>query len=242
LASTVPDSATPHSVTPPRRRIWRRIGRWLLGALAALLILPWAWIRLFQPEPGPVLLPAIADGQTARVFVFAYDRHTSLIVEQLPGWRLGPPGQETAPFVEFGWGDRVWYMEERRNVLTFLNAAFLPTATVAYTAGYEGPPDEIFEVGQVAVRRFDAAELRALLQTLEGAIVRQADGKRAEPFAPTATYPGQFYPGREYYIFWHSCNHWTVEVLRKSGQPVSERFVYTADQALGRLEGWERLR
>ena len=59
------------------------------------------------PEGRPPLapLPPPPPGSYT-VLVVDWGLHTAIVVEQPPGWRLGPPGTETAPFVEVAWGDR----------------------------------------------------------------------------------------------------------------------------------------
>jgi hypothetical protein len=239
----VPDSTTAAArASAPRRSRLRRILKWLAAGFAAILVLPWLWIQLFTPAPGPVAMPEIPDDMTVPVYVMAFDHHTSIFIEQRPEWRLGPVGNEEARFVEIGWGHGTWYMEGRQGAVRALSAAFLPNASVVYVAGYPLPPHENFSVTEVYVREFRGDELRRLVNTLEQAIIRQDDGTRSAAYPPVETHPGRFYPGREYYIFWHSCNHWTVEQLRKSGQDISERGVCTSGQALARLEGWRKLR
>src|SRR5262245_49186614 len=114
--------------------------RWLW--IPALYVgLCWLVIEALTPAPGSVNLPPIAQG-LHRVWVLGYGYHTSIYMEQPEGWKLGPPGNEAARFVEFGWGDRGWYYDSDMSYLSGANALLIPSKSVYYVAGYDKPPAE----------------------------------------------------------------------------------------------------
>lgn len=172
-------------------------------------------------EPGPY-----------RVYVANWGYHTSIFIEQPPGWRMGPPGEETAPFVEFAWGDRRFYMES--NFKAILATLFLPTETVMYLDGRKSPP----VAHAVYLRRVSGTTLRALLTEIERSIVHPASGERAMPFPPVSGYAGRFYPGHGAYLWAGDCNWWTVERLRGAGLAGSGAGVVIGDQVASRLRGF----
>ncbi len=229
-----------------RRLIWRvlvwpfRRFRWLWipGLYVALC---WLFIAAATPSPGPVKLPPAPQGEY-RVWVLGYGYHTAIFIEQPPGWKLGPLGKEAARFVEFAWGDRGWFYDSDMSHLSGANAILIPSRTVFYVAGYDKPPAEAWPGLPLAERAFNGEELRVLAHTLEQCCLRTPQGDRVEPLPISPEYAGRFYPSREFYIGWHSCNHWTIEQLRKSGQNVSELGVITQRQAFARLGGWKPLR
>src|SRR5918912_1413995 len=98
------------------------------AALIALFAVPPVYMAVATPPPGPVRLPATDDERARyRVYVGDWGYHTSIVVEQPRGWRLGPLGREDAPFVEYAWGDRRFYMESNFWPHAVFAAAFLPT-------------------------------------------------------------------------------------------------------------------
>ena len=231
---------------PKRRLVWRVLAwpfrrfRWLwIPALYAALC--WLFIAAVTPAPGPVKLPPVPAGEY-RVWVLGYGYHTAIYIEQPRGWRLGPPGKEAAPFVEFGWGDRGWYYESDMSWLSGANAVLVPSRTVFYVAGYDKEPAQAWPGLPLVERKFSGQELHALACTLEQCCLRTLQGERVEPLPTSPEYEGRFYESREFYIGWHSCNHWTIEQLRKSGQDVNELGVITQNQAFARLENWKTIR
>lgn len=233
------------STNPPASKaspLWRAIfwpfRRWRWLSIApTYFAFCWLFIAAATPTPGRVNLPELPSG-THRVWVVGYGYHTAIFIQQPAGWKLGPPGFEEAPFVEFGWGDKGWFMDSDMSVPSGLNALFAPSKSVYYVAGYDKPPHEAWPGLPLRWRDFSADELSSLAHSLEQSALRSSDGSRPEAYAQTSDYAGRFYPGREYYICWHSCNHWTIETLRRAGQRVSELGVVTQDQAFSRLTGW----
>lgn len=229
-----------------RRRVGivRRALRWTALALSPFALI-WAcssaYILAFTPPPGPVALQPLDGSSTRRVYVMAWGHHSSIFVEQPPGWRLGPEGNETAPFVEYGWGDRSFYMESNFAPTALFASAMLPTESVVYVCGHELPPNETVIGADVIVRDCTAAELTRLITVLEGQMVRTADGGRPAVFPATPEYPGRFYPGRESYVIWWNCNMWTVRMLAESGFDASPFGVVWKSQVCGRVRGFTQL-
>ena len=226
----------------PDRVRRRRVRVAVCASLVALLLSgPWAWIRLFTPPPAEVDLPAIDSETTSRIFVVVWSYHSSLVISQPAGWRLGPEGAEDAPFVEYGWGDRAFYMESNYWPHALFASAFLPTESVVYLRGLEAPPPDLVPGVECYASEVTGEELRRLLSVLEQAMARPPGGPRPAAFPPVDGYAGRFYPGREYYIFWQNCNEWTVRVLKEAGLGGEPAVVLLSGQVGGGLEGFERL-
>ncbi len=213
----------------------------IAGPLLDVVLFSSACIAAFTPRPGPVAVGPVDASLTRRVYAFAWGHHSSIFVEQPPGWRLGPEGDEAAPFVEYGWGDRRFYFESNFAVHSLFASALLPTESVVYVCGHALPPNEEVIGADVYVRECGADELARLVTVLEGAMVRGANGARPRALPPTPEYPGRFYPGREYYVVWWNCNEWTVRMLRDGGFDASPALVFSKDQVGGSIHGFRRL-
>jgi hypothetical protein len=189
-----------------------------------------------EPRAPRVRLPQPPAGSYT-VLVADWGHHTAIVVQQPPGWRLGPPGAEAAPFLEVGWGDRRYFHGGERSPQTLVAALFLPTDSVLFLAGHPDPPRL---AGTVAVRerQVDAPTLRALLSALEGSARRDRDGARLPPLPPRPGQRGRFFPARGAYLWSRNCNWWTVRRLGEAGLASDPTGVVVAPQVPGRLRGF----
>ncbi len=193
---------------------------------------------LFVPErlPARVSLPSIAD-RAYQVAVVDWGYHTAVIVEQPKEWQLGPPGVEAAPFVEYAWGDRRFYLESDFRPHALFATLFLPTESVLYVQGRrelprEGGPERI------VVRTVSAKTLHELVANLERYARHDSAGTRLAPFAPTAGYRGRFYPAHGRYLWSRDCNWWTVAQLARAGLADDAAGVLFTPQVFARLRGF----
>lgn len=221
----------------------RRLARRVAAALAVALIAgPPVYMKGATPSRPIVAAPVIAAAGPFRVYVADWGYHTAITIEQPSGLRLGPPGEEDAPFVEWAWGDRRFYMESNYWPHSVFATLFLPTASVTYVDGRVAPPSVAGGARAVWTREVSASELGALVAELESTIVRGGDGGRSPPYPPVSGYPGRFYPGRGFYIVWSDCNAWTVARLRAAGLAGSAAGVVFSGQVAGRLRGFRPAR
>ena len=221
---------------PPRFRWLRPVRRALALAVLFLVAGPPIYVAVARDTRPHLTLPPVPGRGPYRVFMADWGYHTSIVVEQPPGWRLGPPGEEGAPFVEFAWGDRRFYMES--NYKALFATLFLPTESVMYLDGQKVPPQGSGGARAVFVRKVDAATLRALLTELERSILHAPSGERPAPFAPARGYSGRFYPAHGAYLWAGDCNWWTVVRLRGAGLAGRGRGVVFSGQVAGRLRGF----
>lgn len=220
-------------------RIWRFLRRALIAILAFVLIFPPLFALVIPEErSAPIALP-FPPARTYRVFVADWGYHSSIIVEQPSGWTLGPPGRESAPFLEYSWGDRLFYMESDYQPQAIFATLVLPTPTVAYLDARPDPPG-LDGARAVYVRTMDAATARTLLIELERTF-RHAGGVRLAPYPAVAGYGGRFYPAHDRYFWIRDCNWWTVARLAAAGLAGSAAGVIFPGQVAGRLHGFYRV-
>lgn len=216
---------------------WLRPARRILAVLALFLLLgPPLYVALARDMRPPLTLPPVPGPGPYRVYVADWGYHSSIVVEQPPGWRMGPPGEESAPFLEFAWGDRRFYMES--NYKALFATLFLPTESVMYLDGQKSPPQASGGARAVFVRTVDAATLRALLTELERSILYTPSGERAAPFPSASGYSGRFYPAHGAYLWAGDCNWWTVERLWGASLADRGAGVVFSGQVADRLRGF----
>jgi Protein of unknown function (DUF2459) len=193
---------------------------------------------LIVPEPrGQATLLALPPAGAYRVFVVDWGYHTAIIAEQPSGWAFGPPGKERAPFLEYAWGDRRFYLESDYRPDAVFATLALPTASVLYLDGRPDPPP-LGGARAVFVRTVDAVTLRTLLGELERSIHHTADGSRVPAYPREPGYAGRFYSALGPYLWTRNCNWWTVVRLAAAGLAERPGGVVFSGQVGSRLRGF----
>ena len=119
-----------------------------------------------------------------------------------------------AEFLEFGWGDRDFYMSESPGPWVTFKAAFLPTRSVVHVAAVRGALGDAFPGAEIVELPLSRAALEGLLRYIHDAFER--NGGAATPLGRG------FYPGRETFHLLRTCNVWTAGALRAAGLPVRD--------------------
>lgn len=168
--------------------------------------------------------------------------HTSIILQQAQDWHLDSLRDESAPYVEFAWGDRRFYMDGNHHPDAVFAAIFLRTEAVTYVESWQRDPARIARVAALYAREIDATQLTLLAQGLEGTL------RRTDSLGPPAAFPqtprdaGRFYPAHGQYLWWTDCNRWTVDRLSDAHLARGGRGVIFSGQVPGRLIGFTRIR
>ena len=215
---------------------WIRALGWVLAGLIgfALLVPLLAAALMDEQRAAPPALPV--ESGSYRVAVVDWGYHTALVVEQPPGARLGPPGEEGARFVEFAWGDRAFYHAADYRPHALFATVALPTASAVFADGVRW--NGFARARAVYERDVDAETLGRLLGAVEASFGRDGSGRRAAPFPRTAGTRGRFFPSPGRYLWTRSCNWWTVRRLQDAGLATSSGGVVFSGQVGGRLVGF----
>lgn len=218
-----------------------RLSRYIVGALGSVLafgtIFPIAYAAFTSEHHGELVSLPVAPPGMYRVFVADWGYHTAIIIEQPRGWRLGPPGEETAAFLDYAWGDRRFYFESDFRPHSVFATLFLPTESVLYLDGRPDPP-QLGGARVSVMRTVDADTVRALLLELERSIRHAPNDGRLPPYARAAGYAGRFYPAHGTYLWTRNCNWWTVTRLAAVGLAGRAAGVVFTAQVPGRLHGF----
>jgi len=163
---------------------------------------------------SPVAMLPEAPAVTS-VFLVPQGGHTGIAVRRadIPA-PLVPEKRDfpDADFLEFGWGDRDFYMAETAGPWLAFKAAFFPTPSAVHVAGIRGALDAYFPQSEIVEVRLSRLALERLLRYVHDAFER--DGAAAEPLGRG------FYAGRDTFHLLRTCNVWTAGALRAAGLPV----------------------
>ena len=154
---------------------------------------------------------------TDSIFLVSQGWHTGIAVRRadipdplLPEKRDFPG----ADWLEFGWGDRDFYMTPSAGPWLSFKAAFLPSRSVVHVAGVRGEISDFFPGAEIVEIPLSRYALEGLLRYVHDAFERA--GEAAEPLGRG------FYPGRETFHLLRTCNVWTAGALRAAGLPVRD--------------------
>lgn len=178
------------------------------------------------------------DGPKSQVIsVLSNGWHTAII---LPGPKVRETGLlpesadfPEAAFLEFGWGDEVYYPAKDPTFEMAWSAAMTPTPAVMHVA--------VRSMAPYSFDNFDVIELslsekgfRHLLEAIANEFERPEGGRAASVSA--GLYPeSHFYKAKgEFHIF-NTCNTWTARMLQAGGVNISPSGISTANELMDRL-------
>lgn len=227
--------ATAENVAKTKMRLWQK--PWRIAGIV-LLVLVLTAVGWFSYCPAPEL--SLTDQRTIPIYVTAHGWHTAIAWAQqdspTPDW--GAENWRTAPFVEFGWGDRQFYFAGDESLLSILRIVFVPSESVIHVASLPTSPDRFFSA-EVQKLYLDPKGFQQL-QTYIHQTFRLKHNQRQllgrGQYGNTA--PSNFYEAVPKYSLWFNCNTWTATALWHSGIPTCPRRTLTAEQLMDQVKQW----
>jgi len=138
------------------------------------------------------------------------------------------PHPARAAYVEVGWGDRDYYPAPGFNVWYAFKAVAWPTPSVLHVTGFDDPPARRFPESEVIELRLAPAAVERLLAYIAGSLAPEP-----RPLAPALYGKGAFYPSREKFHLFKTCNVWVARALREA--QVDVRPALTTEGLLAQL-------
>ena len=183
--------------------------------------------------------PAADKGpRTHTVRAISNGWHTAIVVErsELVATGLLPEADDfpDAAFLEFGWGDRVYYPAQEKTLGMALDAALSGTPAVMHMAGLAQPPEATYRDVEVVPVALTDDGFRRLIGAIAGDFERP-DGTRAQPVSPGLYRDSYFYNAHGTFQLFNTCNTWTARLLSSAGVDLSPSGVVTADEMMERL-------
>ena len=136
-----------------------------------------------------------------------------------------------ARYLEFGWGDAVYYQAEEVTLGMTLAAALWPTPSVM----------EVLALSDISLREaadYQIVELKTSEREFRALTASIASSFAGETVMPTGTAwqttlgDHRFYHAHESFHFFRMCNRWTAERLQSLGCSIGALPVITASRAL----------
>ena len=165
--------------------------------------------------------------------------HTAIIVKHAAVLATGllPEANDfpAAVFLEFGWGDRVYYPSREKTVGMTLNAAFAASPAVMHVAGLADWPRRLSSDVQVVSLTLSDEGFQSMISAIAMEFQRPESG-RAAPVSKGLYGHSHFYNAHGSFHLFNTCNTWTAKTLRAGGVNISPSGVTTADELISRLE------
>lgn len=139
-----------------------------------------------------------------------------------------------ARYLEFGWGDAVYYPAPRPHLGLALGAVF-PGPAVVHLVGLPDHPGHVFPGARVVRLTLPPSSFERLIAHLAATFERGGD-PRARPSAD-GLYPfSRFYPATGRFHAFNTCNTWTARALQAAGLAIEPEGVQSAGELMARLD------
>ena len=188
---------------------------------------------------GPAPLPAADRGPRGHaVWVVGNAWHTAIVIARAEAIATGllPEADDfpKAAFLEFGWGDRVYYPARDPGIAMALGAALTASPAIMHIAGRARAPERDRGGAEVVPVALSQDGFLSLVGAIAGDLDRPGGG-RAAPVSRGLYPDSYFYHARGSFHLFNTCNTWTARMLRAGGVKLSPSGVITADDLMARL-------
>lgn len=153
---------------------------------------------------------------TTTVYFVNHGYHTGIAVPA-SDWRSDFAFADSG-LIEFGWGDRDFYMSRGFPILIGLKALFWPTPSVMHTVVYSGTDDPLLTAAEVIPVQLCPEQYAAMTTYISSSFAR--DTADRPHFLDRGFYGERsaFYDALGSYYCFNNCNTWIGGALRAAGQ------------------------
>lgn len=207
------------------RAVWRRAGQiglyglcsiagtFILLAIAALT--PRQWLPA-QPSDCKFKIYVSGDMMHTNLFVpvrndaYDWNQHLNLAA-------LGKSPPATYRYLQFGWGDRIFYVEtpswDKISISSALRSLLLQNSAALFVKGHPSVPHYPNET--LRCISLDQAHYLKLMHFLKASFQTNHQGQ--ERISSGQDGDSSFYAATGHYSMFKTCNSWTAEGLRSAG-------------------------
>lgn len=121
-----------------------------------------------------------------------------------------------AHYVEFGWGDRAYYMLPDASVLAAFRALFIPSDSVLHVVAFATPPEIYFDRARVKKITIAEEDFEPLVAYI-AATFERSFSEKSSALAAGLYGESKFYAARGNFHLFNTCNHWVQRGLRIAG-------------------------
>lgn len=168
----------------------------------------------------------------------SYDEHTGFVMPaseiqaRLPDLKAR---FRSAPYLEFGWGDKAFYQAVQKTTDMSLPAMFWPTDSAIQVIATPDMSAQYFQTVEVRKICLNNSEYLSLVSFISNSFEKGSDGNIIQ-LKRGQYQDGQFYSAVGNYSLVNTCNSWTAKGLKSSGIDISPTFKLTASSVMDYLQ------
>jgi uncharacterized protein (TIGR02117 family) len=169
---------------------------------------------VFIPHPR-LEKPDCSTEDSFEIMVGSNGYHTSFIVpssNEIYNWKDFLEIPDNAQFIEFGWGNKQFYMARDFSVITTIKA-LLPGETVMHVVYLDKDPEIWFSKPQVKRLKICREKYESLINYIRQSFIKNENDKLIY-LGPGLYGPSAFYEGEGDYHAFQTCNTWVADGLR----------------------------
>lgn len=203
-----------------------------------LLILSITWFTACGKED--VFPPKDVGPRTRLIYVTNNGWHTAIVVPApaLAATKALPEIADfpDAAFLEFGWGDFVYYQAKEKTFKMTLVAALIPTPAIMHMAALQAPPEDDGSGLKMIPVKLTESGFQRFVEVLAAEFERPPDGRAQSVSRGLYSNNSYFYHARGEFHVLNTCNTWTARMLLLGGIPLSPSKIRTAEELMTSLK------
>lgn len=141
-------------------------------------------------------------------------------------------------YLEFGWGDELFYQAEPETLWLGIRAALWPTSSVIHVIGLRNPIAEHIHADDIVEVRVSADGVRRMAEAIEREFTESTP--TATPVSlKAAPKPNHFYSAKRKFFFPRMCNWWIATRLKEANCPITPWTVVGASRIMREARSFE---
>ena len=172
--------------------------------------------------------------ESEAIYVVSHGWHTGIVVPARKIQSNLPQLRErfgNTPYIEFGWGDNMFYPAEEITTGLTLRAILWPTKSVIHAVAIPEKVDLFFPDSQVEKLCLSGSNYSLLIRFITNSFYKNEKSDIIE--LKKGIYGNsQFYQGEGDFYLMNTCNTWTAKALKSAGLNISPALKLTADSVM----------
>lgn len=173
----------------------------------------------------PVSETAAPDDSEPRktIYLLNHGWHAGIVLQRTDisdsVWPV-PVDFSDVQYLEVGWGEMDFYRTPDPHLGLIIKAALLPTASVLHIVGFNGPVPTYFPYSEIIRIELSLVGFEHLSRTISASFAKDEAGNTTS-LGDGLYGNSRFYPSREVYHLFNTCNAWIARALRAAGLAIT---------------------